>query len=122
MTAGYRKRISGHVVDGVAYISGLSTRKFKSAFCRVVSNIKRNAFCAMSLLTLESCNKIIVRRDSKDSCYSEEMTEDLSATNIDDCCRLSPLATLSPVSRKSSGSDSAVSMEYEGELSGVSYL
>ena len=76
----------------------------------------------MSLLTLESCNKIIIRRDSKDSCYSEEMTEDLSATNIDDCCRLSPLATLSPVSRKSSGSDSAVSMEYEGELSGVSYL
>ena len=67
-----------------------------------------------------------VRRDSKDSCFSEEMSEDLSSTHIEDSYRLSPYATLSPISRKSSGGDSGISIAdtddgiSEGELSRVS--
>ena len=53
------------------------------------------------------------------------MSDDLSATHIEDSYRLSPYATLSPISRKSSGGDSGVSIAddgiSEGELSRVSY-
>ena len=66
--------------------------------------------------------KVLTRRDSKDSCFSEEMSEDLSVTCIDECNRLSPMATLSPISRKSSGGDSAIDYDVsDGELSRVSY-
>lgn len=66
--------------------------------------------------------KVLTRRDSKDSCYSEDM--DLSSTSShpeDNCPRgVSPLAmaaNTSPVSRKSSVSgDSGVSMECFGDL------
>lgn len=66
--------------------------------------------------------KVLTRRDSKDSCYSEDM--DLSSTSShpeDNCPRgVSPLAmaaNISPVSRKSSVSgDSGVSMECFSDL------
>lgn len=60
----------------------------------------------------------LVRRDSKDSCYSEEMSDagDLSSTNSNGTMeeRLSPLLAPSTntLSRKSSTGDSAVSMDY----------
>ncbi len=66
----------------------------------------------------------LTRRDSKDSCFSEaELSEDLSVTGIDECNRLSPMATLSPISRKSSGGDSAIDCDVsDGELSRVSVV
>ena len=72
---------------------------------------------------VERSKKILIRRDSKDSCFSEEMAEDLSVTAIDESNRLSPMATLSPISRKSSGGDSGIDYDTglsEGELSRVS--
>ena len=67
------------------------------------------------------------KRDSKDSCYFEEMMSesgltDLSATHIDDNNRLSPLAvTASPASRKSSFGDvDSGFSNSDGELSRVS--
>ncbi|XP_019858540.1 PREDICTED: uncharacterized protein LOC109586772 isoform X2 [Amphimedon queenslandica] len=73
-----------------------------------------------TLLVETSSNiKILTRRDSKDSCYSEEM--DLSSTSSNSDERgVSPLAlsaTNSPVSRKNSVSgDSGVSMDCFGDL------
>ena len=67
--------------------------------------------------------RILMRRDSKDSCFSEEMSEDLCVTTVDETTRLSPMATLSPISRKSSGGDSGIDYDVsEGELSRVSNL
>lgn len=67
------------------------------------------------------------KRDSKDSCYFEEMMSesgltDLSATHIDDSSRLSPLAVnASPISRKSSFGDvDSGFSNSDGELSRVS--
>ena len=67
------------------------------------------------------------KRDSKDSCYFEEMMSesgltDLSATQIDDNNRLSPQAlTVSPASRKNSFGDvDSGFSNSDGELSRVS--
>ena len=76
----------------------------------------------MSVVVEPAGRKLLTRRDSKDSCFSEEMSEDLSVTYVDEGSRLSPMATLSPISRKSSGGDSGVDYDgvSEGELSRVS--
>ena len=38
----------------------------------------------MSVGVIENQMKILIRRDSKDPCYSVEMRKDLSVTNIED--------------------------------------
>lgn len=86
---------------------------FKDSFNRK-SNMSTSLFVETS-----SNIKVLTRRDSKDSCYSEEM--DLSSTSSNSDERgVSPLAlsvTNSPVSRKNSVSgDSGVSMDCFGDL------